>query len=466
MVIDEQVVPIRVKGRWLVVHPLGDGRSVEGLAPDSEIVDPAIVVVGARSAAPEVHPDDVLDGVVLVGAAVKELTIEVHLHDAGRGVLDEGPVVPLPFVIGCGCLGVNPIVPPIPSAVPIDAAIAPRQVHIDHALVVGVEAFEEGAVLRLAVGVAVDPALDGDLVGQPTEICHVHRNAVRGSKVHLSALVHRRPSVAIRIDHEDRAILKAIGGHLDIVEGELEDEVALAVPLDGGLKAKRQAVCELPGRQPILIGRVGQIEETGQGRVSRQPPLEVQTASVGGPGGHGNEQAVDGSGAEWRQFLCRPQVLNPPGGRRLKQAICIAHSTRLDHGLRIDHIDDVLRRRQPDRVLHPVDIGDQVGRLERRVGEEPEGMLQSGAVEQARVVEQVGVAQVIPLATSVAEIARGAVLKALEGVFHQHLAILHAVVRSREFKPPATGTVVGGLRVVLGFESVGLNRGGVGEDGQ
>ena len=466
MVVDQQVVPIRVEGRWLVVHPIGDGRTVEGLAPNPKIVDPAVVMVGSSSAAPEVHPDDALNGVVLVGSAVEELAIQVHLHDAGGGVLDEGPVVPLPFVIDCGRLGVDAVVSAVPSAVPIDAAIAPRQVHIDHALVVGVEAFEEGAVLRLAVGVAVDPALDGDLVGQPTEVCHVHRNAVRGGEVHLSPLVHRRPSLAIPIDHEDRAVLKAIGGHLDIVEGELEDEVALPVPLDGGLKAQREAVRELPGGQPILVGGIGQVKESGQGRVPRQSPLEVHPAGIGGPCHHGNEQAVDGSGAEGRQFLRRPQVLDPPGGRRLKQAIDIAHGTRLDHGLRIDPIDDVLRRRQPDRILHPVDIGDQVGRLKRRVGEEPERVLQGGAVEQACVIEEVGVAQVVPLATRVAQIARGAVLEALEGVLHDHLAVLDAIVGGGEFKPPATGAVIGRRRVVLGFKGVGLDRGRIGPRGE
>ena len=37
---------------------------------------------------------------------------------------------------------------------------------------------------------------------------------------------------------EDRSVLEAVGGHLDVIQGEFEDEVALPVPLDGGLKAK------------------------------------------------------------------------------------------------------------------------------------------------------------------------------------------------------------------------------------
>ena len=402
MVIDQQVVPIRVEGGWLVVHPLGDGRSVEGLAPDSEIVDPAVVVVGPGAAAPEVHPDDALDGVVLVGAAVEQDAVEVHLHHARRRILDEGPMVPLPFVIGgCG-LSIDAVITAVPPAVPIDAAVAPGQVDVDHPLVVGVEALEQRAVLGLALGVAIDPALNGDFVGQSTEVRHVHCDAVRGGEVHLSTLVSRRPPLALGVSHSHPTILGTVGGHLDIVQGEFEDEIALPVPLDGGLKAKREAVCELPGRQPVLIGRVGQVQETGQGRVPRQPPLEVQPPGVGGAGQDRDEEAINRPSTEGGQFLCRPEKLGALGGGRSEQVIRVVHRPRLDDGLRIDHVHDVLRCGDPNGILHAVHIGNEVGRLERRIGEEAERVLQGGAVQQARVVEEVGVAQVVPLAAGIA----------------------------------------------------------------
>ena len=161
-IVDQQVFVVGVPSCGLTVHPRGYGFGVQCLGPHPEIIDTAIVAVVSIARGAQVHLDDALDGVVLVGPRMKEGTVEVHLHDARIGVLHECPVVPTPFIIFGLSLLIDAVIAAILTAVPINAAIAPRQVHIDHTLSGSVDAFKQGAVLRLDVGITVYPAFDGD----------------------------------------------------------------------------------------------------------------------------------------------------------------------------------------------------------------------------------------------------------------------------------------------------------------
>ena len=84
------------------------------------------------------------------------------------------------------------------------------------------------------------------------------------------------------------------------------------------------------------------------------------------------------------------------------------------------------------------------------------------AVQHARVVKQIRVGQVIPLATGIPEVTCSSVLKALEVVIHQHFLVRRIVVTGWEIKPAAARTIVRCCRIVLGFPRVGLNPSGVG----
>ena len=119
----------------------------------------------------------------------------------------------------------------------------------------------------------------------------------------------------------------------------------------------------------------------------------------------------------------------------------------MHRGLLQDGIDDVLCSGEVDGVLYVRHIGNNLCRIEGGIREELKRMLQGGAVQQAGVVEEVGIAQIVPLTAGIAEVARRTVFEALEGVLHDDLAVLDPIVGGREFEPPATGAVIGRRRV-------------------
>ena len=389
--------------------------------------------------------------------------IEVHLHDTGGCILHEGPVVPTPLVIGGLGLRIDPVITAVLAAIPIHAAVAPRQVHVDHPLTGRIDALEERAVLRLALRVAEHPAFDRDLVGQPLQVVHIDFDAVRCREFHFSIRSARHPGLARTVGGEHVAVLHPIGLDGHVLQCELQDQVALAVPIDGRREAQGEAVSELPGGQSVLVCGVVQVEETGQCRIRSQAPFEVHPPHLGCPCEHGDEQPVDGAGPQGSELIRRPHVLGPLGCRLGKEGLAEDDFTGLHRGFGQDLIDEILGGGDVDRVLHAVDVRHDVGRIERGVCQQLQGVLQCGTVQHAGVVEEVGVAQVIPLAAGIAEVAGRAILEALQRVLHDDLAVLDPVVRSGEFEPATPGAVVGRGGIVLGLEGVSLHGGRVGQ---
>ena len=189
-----------------------------------------------------------------------------------------------------------------------------------------------------------------------------------GAVKSTSSLVVRRPPRALSVACEDRPVLEAIRGHRHR-PGQTRRRGCSLRPTRWRVEGAARG-CPRIAKSTIHTGRPCWIDhEAGQGRIACQPPLEVQTASVGSPGRHGNEQAVNASSTQRREFLRGPEVLDPTRRRRFKQAIDVIHRTRLDDRLRIDLIHKMLCCWQPNRIPYPVDIRNQVGRFEGRVGE-------------------------------------------------------------------------------------------------
>ena len=81
---------------------------------------------------------------------------------------------------------------------------------------------------------------------------------------------------------------------------------------------------------------------------------------------------------------------------------------------------------------------------------------QGRAIVKTCVIKEVVVGEVIPLSTRIPQVARGAILKALQTVVHQDFPVT-GVLPAREFKPPASRAVVSSLGIVLGVPGVGLH---------
>eukprot|EP00736_Rhodelphis_marinus_P007610 Rmarinus@m.837 len=179
----------------------GRGHHLMNLLPRKRTVVDAEVVHGASEPVahivvrgPEAEVGHIVDLEVLVSAIVEDLAIEVDLHHPRAHRLREGPVVPRTFIdIRGGDLVDAVIGGAAVTTVPVHVLVAPREVHVKHAVGRPVTTFEEGVRNGVDVG-AIHPHGNGDLLvlDHRRECFGGHHDGALGIEVESAAVVAAR----------------------------------------------------------------------------------------------------------------------------------------------------------------------------------------------------------------------------------------------------------------------------------
>ncbi len=194
-VIHQQVVPGGHGCVEVFVHPFGNRSSVERCIKDGELVDAAIVKIRPACGSAKRELGDTGHWVVEVGARMPEVSIEVDLHDTKAGVFYKGPVVPPSLVISRVGLLVYAVVSAVPSAIPVNSAVAPGCVHVQHTLVLCIHTFKHGSVLRLH-RITKLPERNGDLVRQTLKCRSRNTHLITPVEVKVAVITGTRDGLA------------------------------------------------------------------------------------------------------------------------------------------------------------------------------------------------------------------------------------------------------------------------------
>ena len=203
--------------------------------PHPKFIDVPSVVVASISIASDVKADHLPEQVVFVGSRVPQGPVEVDGHGFRHHVFGECPVVPFALVlVGTGRL-INAVVASLPPSIPVNAAIGPRQVNVDFALVTGVHAFANRVILRLEFRRPAGPKLNRHSVFNGVDFLHRDLDSVVTIKMYIAPSSSSLPRLlGSRITHP---IAFPIGRIIQLHQ-HLNEEVAGAVPLQRSIQHK------------------------------------------------------------------------------------------------------------------------------------------------------------------------------------------------------------------------------------
>ena len=221
-----------VKGAIKVCGHRGRGQC---RIPHAEFIDISSVVIAPISIAPNVEADHFPEQVVFVGTRVPQSSIEVNGHGLRRDVFGKSPVVPFALILVGACRLIDAVVASLPPGIPVDAAVGPRQVNVDFALVAGVHALANRVVLRLEFWRPAGPKLNRHSVFNGVDFLHRDLDAVVAIEMYVGA--GRGGLPCLLRSRITRPIALPIGRIIQLHQ-HLNNEVAGAIPFQRSIQHK------------------------------------------------------------------------------------------------------------------------------------------------------------------------------------------------------------------------------------
>ena len=203
--------------------------------PHAEFIDISSVVIAPISIAPDVEADHFPEQVVFVGTRVPQSSVEVNGHGLRRDVFGESPVVPFALILVGACRLIDAVVASLPPGIPVDAAVGPRQVNVDFALIAGVHALANRVVLRLEFWRPAGPKLNRYSVFNGVDFLHRDLDPVVAIEMYIGT---GRGGLPCLLRSRITRPIAFPSGRIIQLHQHLNDEVAGAIPLQRSIQHK------------------------------------------------------------------------------------------------------------------------------------------------------------------------------------------------------------------------------------